>query len=81
MVGNDVEVGVLIVSVIDKVGWEGLILLEESKFIVIELEIIEGMGFDCGFIFGYFVINKEWMEVVLDNLFILLIDKKIILVK
>lgn len=79
--GNDVEVGALIASAIDKVGREGLISLEESKSTATELEITEGMGFDRGFISGYFVTNKERMEVVLDNPFILLTDKKITLVK
>ena len=79
--GNDTEVGTLIASAIDKVGREGLISLEEGKSTVNELEITEGMGFDRGFISGYFVTNQERMEVVLDNPFILLTDKKITLVK
>eukprot|EP00962_Isochrysis_galbana_P062151 scaffold52076_cov1961-Isochrysis_galbana.AAC.18 len=79
--GNDIEVGLLIASAIEKVGREGLISLEESKSTTTELEITEGMGFDRGFISGYFVTNKERMEVVLDNPLILLTDKKITLVK
>lgn len=79
--GNDEEVGSLIASAIDKVGREGLISLEEGKSTTNELEITEGMGFDRGFISGYFVTNQERMEVVLDNAFILLTDKKITLVK
>jgi len=79
--GNDAEVGALIASAIDKVGREGLISLEESKSTATELEITEGMGFDRGFISGYFVTNTERMEVVLDNPYILLTDKKITLVK
>jgi chaperonin GroEL len=79
--GNDPEVGLLIASAIDKVGREGLISLEESKSTVTELEITEGMGFDRGFISGYFVTNMERMEVVLDNPYILLTDKKITVVK
>merc|ERR1712078_546719 len=78
--GNDIEVGSLIASAIDKVGREGLISLEEGKSTVNELEITEGMGFDRGFISGYFVTNQERMEVVLDNAFILLTDRKITLV-
>ena len=79
--GNDTEVGTLIASAIDKVGREGLISLEEGKSTVNELEITEGMGFDRGFISGYFVTNTERMEVVLDNAFVLLTDRKITLVK
>jgi chaperonin GroEL len=79
--GNDSEVGTLIASAIDKVGREGLISLEEGKSTQNELEITEGMGFDRGFISGYFVTNQERMEVILDNAYILLTDKKITLVK
>ena len=79
--GNDEEVGALIASAIDKVGREGLISLEEGKSTVNELEITEGMGFERGYISGYFVTNQERMEVTLDNAFILLTDKKITLVK
>jgi chaperonin GroEL len=79
--GNDNEVGQLIASAINKVGREGLISLEEGKSTVNELEITEGMGFERGYISGYFVTNQVWMEVILDNAFILLTDKKITLVK
>jgi chaperonin GroEL len=79
--GNDVMVGSLIASAIEKVGREGLISLEEGKSTVTELEITEGMGFDLGVISGYFVTNTERMEVVLENPYILLTDKKITLVK
>ena len=79
--GNDSEVGKLIADAIDKVGREGLISLEESKSVATELEITEGMGFDRGFISGYFVTDPERMEVVLENPYVLLTDKKITLVK
>jgi chaperonin GroEL len=79
--GNDTEVGSLIASAIDKVGREGLISLEESKSTMTELEITEGMGFNRGFISGYFVTNPERMEIILENPYILLTDKKISLVK
>lgn len=79
--GNDLEVGSLIASAIDKVGREGLISLEESKSTTTELEITEGMGFERGFISGYFVTNNEKMEAVLENPYILITDKKITLVK
>jgi len=79
--GNDKEVGSLIASAIDKVGRQGLISLEEGKSTTTELEITEGMGFDRGFISGYFVTNTERMEVVLENPYVLLTDKKITVVK
>lgn len=79
--GNDTEVGSLIASAIEKVGREGLISLEEGKSTVNELEITEGMGFDRGFISGYFVTNQERMEIVMDNAYVLLTDKRITLVK
>ena len=79
--GNDSEVGSLIASAIDRVGREGLISLEESKSTVTELEITEGMGFDRGFLSGYFITNTNRMEVALENPYVLLTDKKITLVK
>ena len=79
--GNDNEVGSLIASAIDKVGREGLISLEEGKSTITELEITKGMGFDRGFISGYFVTNTERMEIILENPFVLLTDKRITLVK
>ena len=79
--GNDESVGVLIANAINKVGRQGLISLEESKSTSTELEITEGMGFDRGFISGYFVTNTEKMEVVLENPLILITDKKIRVVK
>jgi|TARA_B110000971_G_scaffold221982_1_gene272189 chaperonin GroEL len=79
--GNDPSVGSLIANAIDKVGREGLISLEESKSTSTELEITEGMGFDRGFISGYFVTNTERMEIVLENPLVLLTDKKIRVIK
>ena len=79
--GNDTEVGSLIASAIDKVGRQGLISLEEGKSTVTELEITEGMGFDRGFISGYFVTNTERMEIILENPYVLLTDKRITVVK
>jgi chaperonin GroEL len=74
--GNDKEVGALIADAINKVGREGLISLEEGKSTENELEVTEGMGFDRGFISGYFVTNTERMEITLENPYILLTDKK-----
>nr|WLD05919.1 60-kDa chaperonin [Meringosphaera mediterranea] len=79
--GNDVEIGNLISKAIGKVGRDGVISLEESKSTQVELDISEGMRFDKGFISPYFVTNPERMEVVLDNPFILITDKKISLVR
>jgi chaperonin GroEL len=74
--GNDKEIGAMIASALDKVGKDGVISLEEGKSTVIELEISEGMRFDKGFISPYFITNPERMEVVLDNPYILITDKK-----
>jgi chaperonin GroEL len=74
--GNDSEIGEMIASALDKVGKDGVISLEEGKSTVIELEISEGMRFEKGFISPYFITNPERMEVVLDNPYILITDKK-----
>jgi len=79
--GNDKEIGEMIASALDKVGKDGVISLEEGKSTVIELEISEGMRFEKGFISPYFITNPERMEVVLENPYILITDKKITLVK
>ena len=71
----------LIVDAITKVGREGLISLEESKSTVTELDITEGISFDRGFISGYFVTNVEKMNISIENLLVLITDKKIRLVK
>jgi len=75
--GNNPEVGSLIANAFAKIGREGFIFIEESKFTSTELKIIEGMSFDQGFISGYFVTNQNRMETVLENSLILLTDKKI----
>jgi chaperonin GroEL len=79
--GNDMEVGQMIANAIDKVGREGVISLEEGKSTVTELEMTEGMYFEKGFISPYFVTDTERMEVVQENPYILLTDKKITLVQ
>jgi len=79
--GNDKEIGSMIASALDKVGKDGVISLEEGKSTEIELEISEGMRFDKGFISPYFITNPEKMEVVLENPYILITDKKISIVK
>ena len=79
--GNDNEIGQMIASALDKVGKDGVNSLEEGKSTTIELEISEGMRFEKGFISPYFITNPERMEVVFDNPYILITDKKISLVK
>ena len=79
--GNDVEVGQMIADAIEKVGREGVISLEEGKSTVTELELTEGMCFEKGFISPYFVTDTDRMEVVQENPYILLTDKKISLVQ
>lgn len=79
--GNDVEIGQMIAKALDKVGKDGIISLEEGKSTFIELEISEGMRFEKGFISPYFITNPERMEVIFENPYILITDKKITLVK
>lgn len=79
--GNDRAVGEMIAAALKKVGRDGIISLEEGKSTETELEITEGMRFDKGFISPYFVNRPEKMEVVLENPYILITDKKITLVK
>lgn len=74
---GDEEVGNLIADAMDRVGKEGVITIEESKFMKTELEIVEGMQFDRGYISPYMVTDTEKMEAVLDNPYILITDKKI----
>lgn len=76
--GNDPEVGKMIAQAMDKVGKDGVITVEESKKLVdTELEVVEGMQFDKGYISPYFVNDQERMESVLDEPLILCVDKKI----
>ena len=61
----------------DKVGKDGTITVEEAKSIETSLDVVEGMQFDKGYLSPYFVTNAEAMEVVLDNPYILIHEKKI----
>ena len=79
--GNDLSIGKMISNAIEKVGREGIISLEEGKSILTELEITEGMRFEKGFISPYFITDSVKMEVIQDNPYILLTDKKITLVQ
>ena len=74
---NDPEIGDLIADVMDKVGKDGVITVEESKTLAYETEYVEGMQFDRGYISGYFVTNPDRMESVLEEPRILITDKKI----
>lgn len=74
---GDEEVGKLIAEAMKTVGKDGVITIEESKSIVTELESVEGMQFDRGFVSAYMVNDVEKMEAVLENPYILITDKKI----
>ena len=73
----DEEIGELIADVMEKVGKDGVITVEESKGLTFETEYVEGMQFDRGYISPYFVTNAERMEAVLEDPYILITDKKI----
>ena len=74
---QDREIGDLIADVMDKVGKDGVITVEESKGLLFETEYVEGMQFDRGYISAYFITNAERMEAVMENPYILITDKKI----
>ena len=74
---GDEEVGKLIAKAMNIVGKDGVITIEESKSMVTELDAVEGMQFDRGFVSAYMVSDVEKMEAVLDNPYILITDKKI----
>ncbi|URN96660.1 MAG: chaperonin GroEL [Candidatus Pristimantibacillus lignocellulolyticus] len=73
----DDEVGRLIAEAMDKVGNDGVITVEESKGFATELEVVEGMQFDRGYISPYMITDTDKMEAILDNPYILITDKKI----
>ncbi len=74
---NDPEVGDTIAEVMEKVGKDGVITVEESKGLRLETEFVEGMQFDRGYVSPYFVTNTERMEAALDDPYILITDKKV----
>jgi chaperonin GroEL len=74
---GDVEVGEKIAEAMDKVGKEGVITVEEAKGLEFELDVVEGMQFDRGYLSPYFVTNAEKMIVELDNPYILIHEKKL----
>nr|QVY57888.1 60 kDa chaperonin [Betaphycus gelatinus] len=79
--GNDTNIGQMIADAIEKVGKEGVISLEEGQSTATQLEIKEGMKFEKGYISPYFVTDSSRMEVIYDNPYILLTDKKITLIQ
>ena len=74
---NDETIGNIIAGAMDKVGKEGVITVEEAKGLETELEIVEGMQFDRGYLSPYFVTNADKMLVALDDALILIYEKKI----
>jgi chaperonin GroEL len=73
----DKQIGDLISDVMEKVGKDGVVTVEESKGLEFETEYVEGMQFDRGFISAYFITNTERMEAVIENPYVLIHDKKI----
>jgi chaperonin GroEL len=74
---KDKEIGSLIAEVMEKVGKDGVITVEESKGVRYETEYVEGMQFDRGYVSAYFITNAEKMETVIEDPYILITDKKI----
>ncbi len=78
--GNDKQIGELIADAMDKVGHDGVITVEESKSTGTTLKVVEGMQFDKGYISPYFVTDPERMEAVLEDAYVLCVNKKINLI-
>jgi chaperonin GroEL len=78
---NDSEIGNMIAEAMEKVGRDGVITIEEGKGVETTLEVVEGMQFDRGYISPYFVTDAEKMEATLEDVLILLYDKKISVMK
>ena len=78
--GNSEEVGKLVAEAMEKVGHDGVITVEESKSTGTNLKVVEGMQFDKGYISPYFVTDPERMEAVLEDAYVLCVNKKINLI-
>ena len=74
---SDEEVGALLARAMEKIGLEGVITVEEAKGLETDLEIVEGMQFDRGYLSPYFVTDNERMEAVLEDCYVLIHEKKI----
>jgi chaperonin GroEL len=74
---GDETIGNILAEAMDKVGKEGVITVEEAKGLETTLEVVEGMQFDRGYVSPYFVTNRERMEAVLDDPYILITEKKV----
>jgi chaperonin GroEL len=74
---NEREIGQLIADAMDKVGRDGVITVEESKSLDTELDVVEGMQFDKGYISPYFITDSDTMEAVLEDAYILIHEKKV----
>jgi chaperonin GroEL len=74
---QDDQIGSLIADAMDKVGKDGVITVEDNQAIATELEVVEGMQFDRGYVAAYMVTNPDRMEAVLDEPFVLISDRKI----
>ncbi len=74
---NDNTIGELIAEAMEKVGKDGVITVEEAKTMATSLEVVEGMQFDRGYISPYFVTDAERMEAILEDVFILIYEKKV----
>ncbi|MEM9195744.1 MAG: chaperonin GroEL, partial [Myxococcota bacterium] len=74
---GDATIGEIIAEAMEKVGKEGVITVEEAKGLATELEVVEGMQFDRGYLSPYFVTDPERMEVALDDPYLLIVEKKV----